>query len=264
MMKYLYFAPNIENTAFKMGFSINPCLRLDTVVGNINYKKTYIFECEHAAAAEDFCHKFFKEFSVRIYEGDGATEWFDISIFKVALKKILKHTELLGIGQYFKYIDIYPIPEQRTSKHIDVPISTPPTMTGAEFKSIRKELGYTQEEFGKIIGYTRRMIINWETYDYPIERHVEQLMLSKKSKNVEFGSSVMSPEQFKSIRKSMGYTQKQLSDAIGYSRTQIGNFERGEYPVDKSMGLLITLMSNTPKDELCHIIEELSRCFSVR
>ena len=105
MIENMYFAPNVERTAFKIGFSITPDLRLDTVVGDINYAKTYIFECEDSRASEDFCHKFFKEFNVRIYEGDGASEWFDISIFKVALKKVIRHAELLGITNHFKFLE---------------------------------------------------------------------------------------------------------------------------------------------------------------
>jgi len=104
-MNYLYFAPNKERTAFKMGFSITPDIRLDTVVGDINYDKTYLFECDDAHATERFCHQYFKDFNVKIYEGDGATEWFDISIFKVALKKVIRHAELLGIVNHYKFMN---------------------------------------------------------------------------------------------------------------------------------------------------------------
>ena len=122
MMQHMYFAPNVEKTAFKIGFSITPDLRLDKVVGNISYAKTYIFECEDSKATEDFCHKFFKEFNVRIYEGDGASEWFDISIFKVALKKVIRHAELLGITKHFKFLERF-TPIDKT------PISSPLALT---------------------------------------------------------------------------------------------------------------------------------------
>ena len=35
-------------------------------------------------------------------------------------------------------------------------------MKAQEFKKIRKQLGYTQEGLAEKLGYTRRMIINWE------------------------------------------------------------------------------------------------------
>ena len=105
-MTYLYLAPNIEKTGIKIGFSVEPTSRLNGVVGNIDYKKTYIFECKNVASVEDFCHKYFSEFSINLYEsGDGHTEWFDICIRKVAKDLILRNMKLLGIIDHFNYLD---------------------------------------------------------------------------------------------------------------------------------------------------------------
>ena len=45
-------------------------------------------------------------------------------------------------------------------------------MKAAEFKKIRKELGYTQEGLAEKLGYTRRMIINWEHGDNDVPKVV--------------------------------------------------------------------------------------------
>jgi len=105
-MPYLYFAPNIEKSGIKIGFSKYPDKRLDEVVGDIDYNKTYLFKCDNANAVEDFCHKYFKDFKVNIYEsGDGHTEWFNPCISTVAKELVLKHSELLGITEHFKYLN---------------------------------------------------------------------------------------------------------------------------------------------------------------
>ena len=105
-MAYLYHAPNIEKTGIKIGFSIEPPSRLNKVMGDIDYKRTYVFECINEAAVEDFCHKYFSNFSIDLYEsGDGYTEWFDICIRKVAKDLLLRNTELLGIVDHFNYLD---------------------------------------------------------------------------------------------------------------------------------------------------------------
>lgn len=107
-MAYLYHAPNVEKTGVKIGFSIKPNERLDRVVGDIDYKHTYVFDCENESIVEDFCHKYFSEFSINIYEsGDGYTEWFDICIQKVAKELLIRNTKLLGITNHFDYLELF-------------------------------------------------------------------------------------------------------------------------------------------------------------
>lgn len=45
-------------------------------------------------------------------------------------------------------------------------------MKAEEFKKIRKELGYTQEQLAQLLGYTRRMVINWERGDNDVPKVV--------------------------------------------------------------------------------------------
>ena len=45
-------------------------------------------------------------------------------------------------------------------------------MKAEEFKKIRKELGYTQEQVAELLGYTRRMVINWERGDNDVPKVV--------------------------------------------------------------------------------------------
>jgi len=106
-MDYLYLAPNIEKTAFKIGFSDKPDTRLNNVSGNIDYGKTHLFECHSVKETESFCHKYFNEFNIKIYEGDGSTEWFDISIFASVIKMLQRHSELLDIVKHYKYYSIF-------------------------------------------------------------------------------------------------------------------------------------------------------------
>ena len=56
-------------------------------------------------------------------------------------------------------------------------------MKAAEFKKIRKQLGYTQEGLAELLGYTRRMIINWEHGDNDVPK-VVSLCLGLMIKNV--------------------------------------------------------------------------------
>ena len=122
-MAYLYHAPNIERTGIKIGFSITPISRLNVVVGDIDYKRTYVFECENVPAVEDFCHKYFTDFSINLYEsGDGYTEWFDICIQKVAKDLMLRNKKLLGITDHFNYLD-------RFNLKMDTPLKEVPRMS---------------------------------------------------------------------------------------------------------------------------------------
>ena len=57
----------------------------------------------------------------------------------------------------------------------------------------------------------------------------------------------MTPEQFQNIRKELGYTQDQLALVIGYSRTQVGNIERGQYGVERTLALLMFLLLRTSR-----------------
>ena len=54
----------------------------------------------------------------------------------------------------------------------------------------------------------------------------------------------MTKENFKLMRQQRGYTQASFAKKIGYSRTQVGAFERGEYPVPEIVALVITLLPN--------------------
>ena len=45
-------------------------------------------------------------------------------------------------------------------------------MKAEEFKKIRKQLGYTQEGLAEKLGYTRRMVINWEHGDNDVPKVV--------------------------------------------------------------------------------------------
>ena len=54
--------------------------------------------------------------------------------------------------------------------------------------------------------------------------------------------NVLTPIEFKQIRKDLGYTQADLAEIIGYSRTQVGNFERGTYEIGTTVSLLLRLL----------------------
>jgi len=118
MMDYIYFAPNKEYTAFKIGFSNKPDIRLSNVDGAIDFAKTYLFECVNKYSAEDFCHRYFEDFKVDIYEGDGKTEWFDIAIFKTAKDVLIKNQRMLSITNHYTFNESFadkPLPVRKSS-----------------------------------------------------------------------------------------------------------------------------------------------------
>lgn len=49
----------------------------------------------------------------------------------------------------------------------------------------------------------------------------------------------MQPEELKILRKSAGYTQGELGDAIGLSRVTIGLMERGDAPIEKRTAIAV-------------------------
>ncbi len=53
----------------------------------------------------------------------------------------------------------------------------------------------------------------------------------------------MTPEQFKQIRKELGWTQQRLADELGMSRRQIGNYEQGTSPIPKVVSLAIAWLT---------------------
>lgn len=67
----------------------------------------------------------------------------------------------------------------------------------------------------------------------------------------------MSPNDFKDIRTKLGYTQQELADIIGYTRTQINNFEIGAHPIDKAIVLLVTLMTKVSSGKLRYYIRHV-------
>lgn len=105
---YVYFAPTTDFIAFKIGFSRTPHTRLHNIeklAGTISFRHTYIFECLDAPSVEHFCHIHFNKFNVKLYEGDGSTEWFDFSIFKLAKSKLLRNIDLFQIYSHCRYLD---------------------------------------------------------------------------------------------------------------------------------------------------------------
>ena len=53
----------------------------------------------------------------------------------------------------------------------------------------------------------------------------------------------MKGEEFKQMRKDLGLTQAQAAVMLGYTRQMIINWEKDKYPVDKSAGLVLKLLT---------------------
>lgn len=49
----------------------------------------------------------------------------------------------------------------------------------------------------------------------------------------------MQPDELKALRKSIGWTQDQMAEAIGMSRVAIGLMERGNAPIEKRTELAV-------------------------
>ena len=68
-------------------------------------------------------------------------------------------------------------------------------MKAAEFKKIRKELGYTQEQLAAVIGYSRRMIINYENGTHEIDRAVSLLLKFMQQASVKLRADILGTKQ---------------------------------------------------------------------
>lgn len=49
----------------------------------------------------------------------------------------------------------------------------------------------------------------------------------------------MQPDELKELRKSVGWSQAEMAEAIGMSRVLIGQMERGQAPIEKRTGLAV-------------------------
>lgn len=49
----------------------------------------------------------------------------------------------------------------------------------------------------------------------------------------------MQPDEMKELRKSVGWSQAEMAEAIGMSRVLIGQMERGQAPIEKRTGLAV-------------------------
>ena len=90
-------------------------------------------------------------------------------------------------------------------------------MKAAEFKKIRKELGYTQEQLATVIGYSRRMIINYENGTHEIDKAVGMLMLfmvkaSRKTREEIYSASGMDDDNL--IHRSAKTTMEDFLRAL--------------------------------------------------
>ena len=86
---------------------------------------------------------------------------------------------------------------------------------------------------------------------------------------------VMQPEDMKAARKSLGWTQQQLADALGMSRKAIVEMEGGKAPIEKRtelaarwitksnsarvIELLVEAVRATPPEQIPEIREMLGR-----
>jgi len=54
----------------------------------------------------------------------------------------------------------------------------------------------------------------------------------------------MQPEELKALRKSVGWSQAEMAEAIGMSRVLIGQMERGQAPIEKRTGLAVRYVTD--------------------
>ena len=52
----------------------------------------------------------------------------------------------------------------------------------------------------------------------------------------------MNAQEFKVIRKKLGYTQETLAKIIGYSRQHVNNYENEKYEIENTVGMLMLFM----------------------
>ncbi|WP_278983288.1 helix-turn-helix domain-containing protein [Sphingobium yanoikuyae] len=57
----------------------------------------------------------------------------------------------------------------------------------------------------------------------------------------------MQPDEMKALRKSIGWTQDELAEAIGMSRVQIGLMERGVATIERRTELAVRYVTDQAK-----------------
>ena len=74
----------------------------------------------------------------------------------------------------------------------------------------------------------------------------------------------MTPEQFKEIRKQLGYTQDGLAKIIGYSRAHVVNLEKGHYEIEQTLALLMYLLASVIRKRREEIIYRIWEDYGVK
>lgn len=59
----------------------------------------------------------------------------------------------------------------------------------------------------------------------------------------------MTPQQFKDIRAALGYSTKQMADALGVTRRTIQHYESGRRSISKTVENCLSYIRNTPITE---------------
>lgn len=54
---------------------------------------------------------------------------------------------------------------------------------------------------------------------------------------------MMKPEEFKKLRLKLGYTQKQVADALGIAKNSAARFERGEMRISEPVARLLRMIA---------------------
>lgn len=127
-------------------------------------------------------------------------------------------------------------------------------MTKEEFKDIRMQYGFTQEEFGEVLGLSKSGVSNIENGTRAINkkhiRLIEYFMtMNKPDYKVTLGNNI------KAARKAKKMTQPQLAALIDKHESSIRKYEKGLTDIPNEVIQKIAEVLDTTPGELLGIIK---------
>ncbi len=98
MKQKLYLLVDSNDRGFKIGVSLNPFARANSLPQEFDWNKSLQIDCSKIKAVhlEKSLHRFFSDYRDISVTGDGHTEWFKIEALPLVVSFINTNTDLFG------------------------------------------------------------------------------------------------------------------------------------------------------------------------
>lgn len=110
-------------------------------------------------------------------------------------------------------------------------------MNNIEIKEIRNRFGFTQTQFGEMLGVTLRSVQRWESGEHIIPEPTARL-LAQKLKELETEGG-MTGTEIKEIREKLSLTQPQFAEFLGVGLSSVTKWESGVNKMSESVQMLL-------------------------